>query len=169
MEEIHLGIDIGGTKLMIVATKDDPSTVEELQVIYERYPTGKSFKSQELIDNIKNFMNKHFPSSISVVSLGVAICGLLEGTTILVCELPLLDKWNLHKITEILPIPPAFQHRVKIMNDAEAALVEVHRRYISKQEDRNIAVVVSGTGIGTSFLIDGKKLTGIHAVKCDRK
>ncbi len=140
--QIRVGIDIGGTKMLLLAQgKNFRSRVQ--------LATGIEFAGVDAETAIIEFIQT-LPTA--PISLGIAIPGLVSAIgTVIACDvLPQLALWApARKLQSICP--------VAALNDAEAALVQV----ISDLQPQTIAAVVMvGTGIGAAIAIDGQILRG---------
>jgi len=126
---------------------------------FQRYNTGVHFTPNDFESSISQFMKENFPIA-KVERIGIAICGLMnDKNQVELSEIPGIKGWNprecLHKIFGC--------EKVAVVNDAVAALNKVKLDYIDQPNskyDGNVAVIVVGTGIGSSFLVEGKILKG---------
>ncbi|MEW1952518.1 ROK family protein [Terrabacter sp. NPDC080008] len=137
---MHLGADIGGTKLLLRAVAADGAVLSQ-----RRVSTGADCPSAHLDDAIDELVD----SVGQPASLGVACPGLIgsDGTVVLCDVLPQLVGWRpraLRRITSAV-----------VVNDIRAALLTVAAR----QPRGDVAVVVSGTGIAAGFTHSGR----VHA------
>ncbi len=140
MNRVSIGIDIGGTKMLI---KHEIDTLETCK----RYSTGKNISFDEIFDNYNNYIESN---DLEVISLAVAIPGLVEGDIVTACDVvPGLDGIKTSDFSDNYP--------VKFLNDVEAALIEERNNY---PDVKNLTVIMIGTGIGMSMLIDGRKCHG---------
>jgi len=156
---VSLGLDIGGTKCMVVAQI-------EKKKVFQRVGTGPEFSTEDFQACMKDFLIKlkDEHKEIVVNCVGIAICGLTntEGTIVL-CELPKLAGWNpIDSFKVLLEEMELSSHSLKavVVNDAQAAMLEVKHTFVDPDADTNIVVIIVGTGIGTSFLVEGTILKG---------
>ena len=136
-----LGIDVGGTKLLLLAQWADHRDVD-------RVPTGPTFTGHHLDAEIDRFV-----SSLGAAPSGaaVAVPGLVGADGALqACDvLPLLVGWRGGTLGRLGP--------VRLLNDVEAAsLEELH----DLPAGATAAVVMAGTGIGAAFVVDGRPVRG---------
>lgn len=150
---MHLGIDVGGTKLLCRATDANGGVLAE-----HRVATGSESEPAELDAEVDGFLAalnaleaRGRPDTVSTV--GVAVPGLVghdgRGEHVVVSDvLPRLAGWR-----------PRVLDRMSagcLVNDVRAALLGV----LAEQPDAgHVAVVVVGTGIATGFAADGR----VHA------
>jgi glucokinase len=138
---IRVGIDIGGTKMLLLAQGENFRSRVQLT-------TGSEFSGGDAETAITEFIQT-LPTA--PISLGIAIPGLVNAGTVIACDvLPQLVEWTpARQLQSICP--------VAALNDAEAALVQV----IGDLQPQTIAAVVMvGTGIGAAISIDGQILRG---------
>ena len=127
------GADLGGTKLRVVV---DGRIVLDV-------PTGPAATPAEIERHIAGCL----PSGTA--ALGIAIPGLVAGDTVVLSDvLPLIGGW---RPLAALGLPGV------VINDASAALVADSA---DLPAGATAGVVMVGTGIGASFLVDGRKLEG---------
>jgi glucokinase len=136
-----LGIDVGGTKLLLLAQWPDRRDVD-------RVPTGPAFTGRHLDAEIDRFVSALGTAPLGV---GVAIPGLVGAAgAVEACDvLPLIVGWRGEALARLCP--------VRLLNDVEAAsLEELH----DLPAGTTAAVVMAGTGIGAAFVADGRPLRG---------
>jgi glucokinase len=139
---VKVGIDLGGTKLLMLAESPDGRSVSRL-------PTGSAFGPADLEAAVAGFAAS-LPAPPD--ALGIAFPGLVdEHRTVVACDvLPRLVGW---RPPRAVAGPWAFA----LLNDCEAALVAEGRGH---DRTATLAVVVVGTGIGAAFQVDGRVLRG---------
>lgn len=135
-----VGIDLGGTKMLIVGERDG-------EVVSKKYPTGKGISFDNILKNYSNFL---LEESIDPISLVVAIPGLVNRDQVIDCDvIPCLKGINANSFSTGYP--------VKFLNDVEAALVEERKNHHGID---NLVVVMVGTGIGMAMVVDGAETKG---------
>lgn len=141
---IRAGIDLGGTKLLMLAESEAGRSVS-------RAATGPAFGPAELEAAVAAFVAA-LPAPPA--SLGLAFPGLVDAAgTVVACDvLPRMVGW--------WP-PPAIAARrpFAIVNDCEAALIAEARGH---PDGATLAVVMAGTGIGAAFQDGGRILRGAN-------
>jgi glucokinase len=143
-DNIQVGIDIGGTKMLAIARD------KEIQA-RSQITTGKDFSAADAQTEIDRFIQT---LSISPDSIGIAVPGLVDrqGTVIACDVLPQLVGWQ-------PSIAFSSICTVNVLNDAEAALVQV----VSDLQPQTVAAVVMvGTGIGAAIYANGVILRGAN-------
>ncbi|UYO99484.1 ROK family protein [Oceanotoga sp. DSM 15011] len=128
----NIGIDIGGTKMYMLAEHDG-------KYIEKKVPTGKEIKPEMLKKYIIDFI-KDLP--FEVEGIGMAIPGLVEDE----------NKVNFSNVVPGLNGLKSeyFSYKgakVKFINDVKAALVEEASYY---PEDYTVSVFMAGTGIAVA-------------------
>jgi glucokinase len=142
MEKIKVGIDIGATKILLIAKKE--KIINRCQ-----FHTRIDFSPSDAETIIANFIEK-LPEP--PISIGIAIPGLVDGDgRVAACDvLPKICGWlPSARFSKICP--------VRVFNDAEAALFEVIH---GLETDAIAAVIMVGTGIGAAFYLQGQVLRG---------
>lgn len=139
MDDVKIGIDLGGTKVLIIAGNHE-----------EKHPTGFDFKPIQLEEIIKSFIEKY---RLNPEGIAIAIPGLISRESdVLLCDvLPSFKGWNAKKALG------KHSTNVSAINDIRAAL----KHEFNEHDDRlNCGVIMVGTAVGAAFLVNGKLLTG---------
>ncbi|PYQ51572.1 MAG: ROK family protein [Acidobacteria bacterium] len=139
---MNVGFDLGGTKLLMVASGPQGRVVE-------RISTGPGFDGAALEAAIDRFIAAREAPPAAV---GVAVPGLVgPGPVVQACDvLPALVGWR----------PPESllgRWRFAMINDAAAALAE---EYHDAAPGTTGAVVMAGTGIGAALMMRGRPFGG---------
>ena len=139
MSDRIVGIDIGGTKLLLASE----GTVE-------RHDTGTSFGPQEIADAIRAFVGG---LDGSCAALGIAVPGLVEdGDHVVACDvLPRLTGWRASRGLATMGV------RTVVVNDVQAALAEA---FHDAPTGTTAGIVMAGTAVGAAFLVEGRPLRG---------
>ncbi|AEH09809.1 MULTISPECIES: ROK family protein [Protofrankia] len=136
-----VGIDIGGTKLLMLAHRpghDEPLTV--------RVATGPGATPGGIGTAIEKFLADH---GLAPVSVGIAVPGLVEDGRVAVCDvLPALNGW---------PGPAGLAAPHLLVNDIRAALAE---EAADIGDARTAVVMLSGTAVGSAYLHQGRVVRG---------
>jgi predicted NBD/HSP70 family sugar kinase len=137
----RVGVDAGGTKLLLVAQWPDRRLVHRL-------PTGIDFSAPQLENAVRAFIGT---LDATPALVGVAVPGLVgpDGRVVACDTLPGLVGWSVESLAAGFP--------VRAVNDAEAALrEELH----DLPAGATAGVVMVGTGIGAAFVAGGRLLRG---------
>ena len=142
MARTAVGIDLGGTKLLMVAGVEGQREVKHL-------PTGIEFDRDALHSALKEFL-AGLPARPG--SIGIAIPGLVsEQGRVIACDV-------LPKIEGLEAAAFAYAGcPVRLINDAEAALVEESS---ALHPQATSAILMVGTGIGMAFKMNGSICRG---------
>jgi predicted NBD/HSP70 family sugar kinase len=140
--EMKVGLDLGGTKLLMVADSPEGRVVT-------RVATGRAFDGPALEAAVGAFLAQ---LGRRPEALGLAVPGLVgAGPRVQACDLlPALVGWE---PSAAVRGPWAF----RMVNDAEAALREECH---DAPPDATGAVVMAGTGIGAALLVHGRPFGG---------
>lgn len=139
MNEEYIGIDLGGTKLLIMCG-DERCRIE----------TGPAFSPASMEANIRDFIKDR---NIIPKGIGIAVPGLVDQTgNIGVCDvLPNMTGWAPSETFADLGC------RVVAINDVKAALAEEMHEV---EEGTTAGVIMVGTAVGAAFLTGGQTLMG---------
>ncbi|MEU9015202.1 ROK family protein [Streptomyces sp. NPDC048479] len=141
MTHSTIGIDIGGTKLLMVAQRtghDEP--------LIRRLATGAATTPDEIEAAIQRFLAEH---QLTPSYVGVAVPGLVKEGHVTVCDvLPKLNGWR----------GPAANGTPHILvNDIRSALAE---EAAGLAESPTVAVLLCGTAVGSAYLHQGRVVRG---------
>lgn len=135
-----VGVDLGGTKLLLLAQTGDGEIVK-------RHPTGPAFSPPELESAVLDFVAS-LPQPPA--ALGLAIPGLVDGDgRVEACDV--LERFAGWTPERLRRGPWSFA----ALNDADAALAGE-----TEGTEAAAALVVVGTGIGAAFLLNGRPFRG---------
>ena len=144
---MHLGFDIGGTKVLGVALEgDSPSpvatgkrpTVPDADTLFESILAVAG----ELIDEV----------GVEAESLGVGIAGIVDRKGTLWYSPNIPGVVDFHLRTRLQDATTA---RIHVENDASCATWAEMTMGAGRGSD-NVGLVALGTGIGTGFVLDGR-------------
>jgi predicted NBD/HSP70 family sugar kinase len=137
--DIAIGVDLGGTKLLMVSGEQQTWS-----------QTGALFSSADVEYKIREFIQNlnGIPKAI-----GIAIPGLVDSTGyIKACDvLPGIVGWK--PITALADVGCA----IRVTNDVNAALAE---EFHDAEPGLNAGMIMVGTAVGASFLVNGIPLRG---------
>ena len=136
-----VAVDIGGTK-MILYTKVGGV------VRRKREATGSEITPQQLVKLINDFINDlDFTPDV----LGVCVPGLVENGVLIIAS----DRPNMEGLSEEMLSTP--QYKAYLINDLRAAMFSQIPKY---PKGSSICLIVIGTGIGMSVVLNGHFLSG---------
>lgn len=155
-KKYRIGIDLGGTRIKIGLVKDG-------KVFKSRIFAVRSNRSlQILLPFLKKAIIELIKSdeSIAIESIGLAFPGIVDSeknrvidTSSKYMDAPSIDMLKWAKRTFELPF--------RMDNDARLACLG-EWRYGAGKMTSNMVMLTLGTGIGTSVVVDGKLLRGMH-------
>lgn len=142
-ESIQVGVDIGGTKLLLAALHRDGRELH-------RASTGPDTGPEAIEGEVRSFLARF---EAPLAALGFAVPGLvgMDGRVSVCDTFPKLVGWRADMAFADLGCP------VRAINDAEAALVEETH---DLDPDAAAAIVMAGTWIGTAFRSQGIMFRG---------
>ncbi|MEV4430026.1 ROK family protein [Streptomyces sp. NPDC049602] len=140
MRNATVGVDIGGTKLLMLADGPDLETP-----ITRRTATGLSTSPGDIEEAVQTFLADH---SLKPAALGIAVPGLVEDGRVRISDvLPQLRGWQ--GIRESVP--------QLLVNDIRGALAQ---EAAGLPNSSSAAVIVCGTAVGSAYLCEGRVVRG---------
>ncbi|MDR2067299.1 MAG: ROK family protein [Endomicrobium sp.] len=152
LENLYLGIDIGGT-LIKVAIVNSKGVIFEESVI----STDVNAKPADILKSIINIAKK-FKDYSKIKSIGVGIAGDVCFGTGVVRFSPNLKKWKNVKVRDILT--SLTQKKVYVDNDANTASIGAFW-LDAKGKSTDLVCITLGTGVGGGLIFDKKLYRGI--------
>ena len=142
-DRLLVGVDLGGTKLLMVALRGDERATH-------RVPTGPGTGPETVEREVRAFLGR---LDAPPAALGVALPCLVDAAgTVTGCDtFPSLRGWRAEDAFADLGCP------VLALNDADAALAEEAR---DLRPDATAAIVLAGTWIGAAFRANGGPVRG---------
>lgn len=148
-----IGIDIGGTKIVIGKIVDG-KIVQEI-----KFPTMPERAEKEIIDDIIHGVNQIFDQS--VIGIGIGVPGLVDSDKGIIYNLTNIPSWKEVHLKENLEAK--FHLPVHITNDANC--FAVGEKFFGKgQPFPNLVGITLGTGLGTGIIANNKLLTGLFSI-----
>lgn len=153
MNEIVIGIDIGGTNTVFAAVDEKGSCSEKVGIKTNGFETLDDFISA-LASSVKTFLNSKADLHLSGIGIGAPNGNFFTGT---VENAPNL-KWK-----GILPVADLvnrhFEVPVSLTNDANAAALG-EKIYGGAKGMKDFILITLGTGLGSGFVVNGELLYG---------
>ena len=156
MKKYSIGIDLGGTKILIALV--DKNTGEVLEHVKKKTKKDKGPKNiiRKMLEGIEELLEISEKNLDEISSIGVGSAGQIyreNGIIIAAANLDCYDL-NLKKIlTDKFNIP------VYVGNDVEIATIGEQKFGAGRNCDDFVCVFV-GTGVGSAIVKDGKIITG---------
>ncbi|PLR75925.1 ROK family transcriptional regulator [Bacillus sp. V3-13] len=146
-----IGLDIGGTKILVVITDLDGS-IE----FREKFPTTSN--TDKIIEIIKQSIHKAGLSESDVIAMGVGVPGITTKDGIVV-DAPALKWTNLELKSEM---QANFDFPVFINNDVNCAALG--ERWLGSGENSDdIFFIAIGTGVGSAIVANGELIQGFDS------
>lgn len=134
----ELGIDLGGTKVLLVAGK-----------VQFKANTGKNFSPSRLKYLVKEFI---LENQLHPTTIGIAVPGLIHENRVIVCDvLPEFNRWDPSLDWEDLP------YTFGLSNDVKAALFG---EFPNITPEFCGGIIMVGTAIGAAFVSNGQEIFG---------
>lgn len=161
---IGLGLDVGGTKVLGIATAENGQQLAEVRV-------ASPHQRQDLLvalgTTVSQLLSRLGPAAGDVVGIGIGLPGLVEparGALHSVPNLPAAEGFRLGqdltpRLAELLASHGAPPARVTMDNDATCAAAG-ESMFGAAQGKKEAVVVTVGTGIGGGLISGGKVLRG---------
>mgnify|MGYP000599122239 FL=1 len=156
MKKYSVGIDLGGTKILIALINKQNGEV--LYHIKKKTKKDKGPKNimKKMIEGIEELFEQSGISKDEISSIGVGAAGQIDRKNGILVGAPNLDCYDLN-IKEILQ--QHFNLPVYLGNDVEIATIGEQKFGAGKGCDDFVCVFV-GTGVGSAIVKDGKIITG---------
>ncbi len=156
MKKYSIGIDLGGTKILIALV--DRNTGEVLEHVKKKTKKDKGPKNiiRKMLEGIEELIEISGKTFDEISSIGVGAAGQIDrknGVIIAAANLDCYDL-NLKKIlTEKFDIP------VYVGNDVEIATIG-EQKFGAGKDCNDFVCVFVGTGVGSAIVKDGKIIIG---------
>lgn len=156
MKKYSVGIDLGGTKILIALINKQNGEV--LYHVKKKTKKDKGPKNimKKMIEGIEELFEQSGISKDEISSIGVGAAGQIDRKNGILIGAPNLDCYDLD-IKEILQ--KHFNLPVYLGNDVEIATIGEQKFGAGKGYDDFVCVFV-GTGVGSAIVKDGKIITG---------
>ena len=155
MRELHhedtgytVGIDIGGTKVLVAIADEDGNVIFKEKV-------KSSPDVQKIINALDCFLQKMNIPHHEIHGIGVGVPGVVNSEEGIVMDSPSL-KWNHLNLKDIFN--QHFRAPIVIRNDVNQALFG--ERCFGGYDSDNIFYVAIGTGVGSAIVSNGRIIEG---------
>ncbi|MBM7585593.1 glucokinase [Bacillus pakistanensis] len=147
-----VGIDIGGTKIAIGLVREDGMVLREME-----FPTNVDSGPDQALNKMVQHIRSMYSVEPNIIGIGIGSPGPLDTREGKILSPPNLQTW--HGYPLVKKIESAFQTKVKLMNDADAAAFAEY--YYSHRSGYNHMMYVTvSTGIGGGLILNGKLYEG---------
>ena len=156
MKKYSIGIDLGGTKILIALV--DRETGEVLHHVKKKTKKDKGPKNiiKKMLEGIYELLEESGKTLDDISSIGVGAAGQIDRQNGILIAAANLDCYDLN-IKGILS--EKFNIPVFVGNDVEIAAIGEQKFGAGKGCDDFVCVFV-GTGVGSAIIKDGKIITG---------
>jgi glucokinase len=144
-----IGVDIGGTKVLVVITNLDGKIIYE-----EKLKTPKDLS--EIIQLVKNSIEKSPIFESDIISMGVGLPATMDVEKGFLIDAPALGFRNIH-VKELFE--QSFPFPVFINNDVNCAALG-ERWLGSGGNSDNVVFIAFGTGVGSAIIANGHLIQG---------
>lgn len=152
MQNLAIGIDLGGTKILTALVDKTSGQVIHYVKKKTKKEKGQEKIVQKIINSIKTVLEEQQLEAKDISSIGIGAAGLVDRKNGILIAAPNLDCFNL-ELKSI--IENEFKTPVYIGNDVETATIgELY--YGAGKGFKDLVCVFVGTGVGSSLVQDGK-------------
>lgn len=156
MKKYSIGIDLGGTKILIALV--DKNTGEVIEHIKKKTKKDKGPKNiiRKMLEGIEELIENSGKSFDEISSIGVGAAGQIDRKNGIIIAAANLDCYDLNLkgiLTEKFNLP------VYVGNDVEIATIG-EQKFGAGKDCNDFVCVFVGTGVGSTIVKDGKIITG---------
>lgn len=156
MKKYSIGIDLGGTKILIALIERDSGKVLEFVKKKTKKDKGPKNIIKKMIEGIEELLCETKISYEEISSIGVGAAGQIDRKNGVIIAAPNLECYDL-KIKEILT--EHFNIPVFVGNDVEIAALGEQKFGAGKNCDDFVCIFV-GTGVGSAIVKNGNIIYG---------
>lgn len=156
MKKYSIGIDLGGTKILIALV--DRNTGEVLEHVKKKTKKDKGPKNiiRKMLEGIEELIEISGKSFNEISSIGVGAAGQIDRKNGIIIAAANLDCYDLN-LKEILT--EKFNLPVYVGNDVEIATIG-EQKFGAGKDCNDFVCVFVGTGVGSAIVKDGKIIIG---------
>jgi glucokinase len=150
--DVTIGVDLGGTKMLIGAVGGDG------RVVHRRVATSAGLGPDEVLTLLEDELALALGSCPEAAAIGLGVpCTIDRGAGVCVSavNLPLIDVPIRDRIAARFGLP------VAIDNDGNVAAIAESRAGAARGA-RDVVLLTIGTGIGGGLILDGRPYRGAH-------
>jgi len=158
IENVWIGIDVGGTKTAIVLSANPPAVLGRME--FATVPAKGADRALKLAkDGIRNLLAQQGLEKSIIKRIGVSCGGPLDRIRGVIQSPPNLPTWDNVPIKAIME--EEFGAECQVENDANAGAVAEHR-FGAGQGTQNMVFLTMGTGLGAGIITDGRLYHGTN-------
>lgn len=156
MEKYSIGIDLGGTKVLIALVNKQTGEVIDFVKKKTKKDKGPQNISRKMIEGIEELIENNKTSVDKISSIGVGAAGQIDRENGVLIAAPNLDCYDFN-IKQILS--QKFDIPIFVGNDVEVATLGEQKFGAGKGYDDLVCIFV-GTGVGSSIVKKGEIIYG---------
>lgn len=156
MKKYSVGIDLGGTKILIALIEKESGKVVHFVKKKTKKEKGAANIVRKMISGINELLEETNVNTEDIASIGIAAAGQIDRENGIILGAPNLDCYDLN-LKEILE--GEYNLPVCLANDVEAATLGEMKFGAGRGVDDLVCVFV-GTGVGSCIVKNGKIIQG---------
>lgn len=156
MKKYAIGIDLGGTKILIALVEKENGKVLDFVKKKTKKDKGPKNITKKMVEGIGELLTKSNINLCEISSIGVGAAGQIDRQNGVIIAAPNLDCYDL-KIKNILK--EKFNIPVFVGNDVEIAALGEQKFGAGKGCNDFVCIFV-GTGVGSAIIKNGQVITG---------
>lgn len=153
--KVVFGVDVGGTTIKI-GMFDEQKKLLVREIIKTNKKSNGKYILKEIAELIKKIIKDNAILIKNVLGVGFGVPGPVIDNVVVWC--PNIGWKDLYLENEFIEYL-GFKTLIKVTNDATAA---AYGEYAKLKEEKNIAFITLGTGVGGGLIIAGKIVEGAH-------
>lgn len=157
LEQIFIGIDIGGTKIMTGAINADGQVIGEPIKVPTNSSDPANVMIQRIIATVDDVIVNENLAIDRIAGIGIGSTGPIDIENGLILDCPQLP--TLHNYPLVKAIEKRFQLPVYLNNDANC-LIYGETVFGAGQNKKNVLGFTLGTGIGCAIVLNGEIVNG---------
>jgi len=158
MRKIYGGLDIGGTKCVVLLGEEDAD--KNIKIIKRiSFPTPSTPKAaiKKMFLELERLVSQQ--DNVELLSVGVSCGGPLDSKNGIILSPPNLPNWD--HIDIVTPLEEKFDVPAAIQNDANACALAEWQWGAGAGYD-NVVFLTFGTGMGAGLILNGKLYSGTN-------
>lgn len=152
--EVHLGIDVGGTNIRIGVVDSTGQVLESIKFPSVEAGVSPEEKLAQIVLEAKKLVN----GTYDIVSVGMGVPGSIDAEAGIV---HFSANMNWEALDVLSGLKDAFKVPVYLTHDARAATLGEYY-YGAAQGTTDCMCVTVGTGVGCGLIIHGETFDGVH-------
>jgi glucokinase len=162
MNNLSIGVDLGGTNLRIAAVDQQGNLVERV-TLGTKVSRGRDAVIADMCDAIQSMANK-YGSSAPLLGIGIGVPGIIDNQTGLVRQSPNLRDWVDY------PARAVIEQRLKtvVILENDANVAALGEKWLGAgREFPHVAMLTLGTGVGGGLVLGGSIWRGNNGMAAE--